>query len=143
MSTTKSTASVRAAVPAEARPLDQQGTAIVGTLVGFSIFLILLLFSAQFLVRLYATSTLTSAATRAAQQVAESPNPASAVADAEAAARADLGAFGATRTRFVWKEADSQQVVLEVTGESPQFVPMPAGWRAIDRTVTVRTERFR
>jgi hypothetical protein len=143
MSTTKSTASARAALPAEPRPLDQQGTAIVGTLVGFSIFLTLLLFSAQFLVRLYATSTLTSAAARAAEQVAESPNPASAVPDAEAAARADLGPFGATRTRFVWKEADAQQVVLEVTGESPQFLPMPATWRTIDRTVTVRTERFR
>jgi hypothetical protein len=115
----------------------------VGTLVGFSIFLTLLLFSAQFLVRLYATSTLTSAAARAAQQVAESPDPAAAVPDAEAAARADLGPFGATRTRFVWKEADFQQVVLEVTGESPQFLPIPAGWRTIDRTVTVRTERFR
>jgi hypothetical protein len=115
----------------------------VGTLVGFSIFLTLMLFSAQFLVRLYATSTLTSAAARAAQQVAESPDPAAAVPDAEAAARADLGPFGATRTRFVWKEADFQQVVLEVTGASPQFLPIPAGWRTIDRTVTVRTERFR
>jgi hypothetical protein len=143
MSTTKSTASVRAALPADLRRLDQQGTAIVGTLVGFSIFLTLLLFSAQFLVRLYATSTLTSAAERAAQQVADSPNPASAVADAEAEARADLGSFGATRTRFFWKEADFQQVVLEVTGESPQFLPLPGGWRTIDRTVTVRTERFR
>ena len=110
---------------------------------GFAIFLTLLLFSAQFLVRLYATSTQTTAATRAAQQVAQSPNPAAAVPDAEAAARAALGTFGATRTRFVWKEADDQQVVVEVIGESPGFLPLPPAWRSIDRTVTVRTERFR
>jgi hypothetical protein len=115
----------------------------VGTFVGFAIFMTLLLFSAQFLVRLYATSTLTTAANRAAEQVADSPDPAAAVPDAEAAARADSEIFGATRTHFVWKEADLQQVVLEVTGQSPGFLPLPSAWRTIQRTVTVRTERFR
>jgi hypothetical protein len=116
---------------------------MVGTFIGFTIFLVLLLFSAQFLVRLYATSTLTTTANRAAQQVADSPDPAAAVPGAEAAARSGLGTFGATRTRFFWKEADLQQVVLEVTGQSPGFLPLPSGWRTIERTVTVRTERFR
>jgi hypothetical protein len=116
---------------------------VVGTFVGFAVFLTLLLFSAQFLVRLYATSTLTNTATRAAEQVAEAPDPAAAVRGAEAAARAGLGVFGATRTRFLWKEADLRQVVLEVRGESPGFLPLPGSWRTIDRTVTVRTERFR
>jgi hypothetical protein len=111
--------------------------------VGFTIFLVLLLFSVQFLVRLYAASTLTTTANRAAERVAESPDPAAAVPGAEAAARAGLGAFGATRTRFLWKETDAQQVVLEVTGQSPGFLPLPNGWRTIERTVTVRTERFR
>jgi hypothetical protein len=115
----------------------------VGTLVGFTIFLTLLLFAAQFLVRLYVTSTLTSVAARAAQQVAESPDPAAAVANAQTTAEASLGPFGATRTHFVWKEADMQQVVVEVTAESPGFLPLPATWRTIDRTVTIRTERFR
>ena len=116
---------------------------MVGTFVGFSIFLVLLLFSAQFLVRLYATSTLTTTANRAAQQVAESADPAAAVPGAEAAARSGLGVFGATRTRFMWKEADTRQVVLEVTGQSPAFLPLPGDWRMIQRTVTIRTERFR
>ena len=115
----------------------------MGTFIGFTIFLVLLLFSAQFLVRLYATSTLTTTANRAAQQVADAPDPAAAVPAAEAAARSGLGAFGATRTRFLWKEADLQQVVLEIKGESPGFLPLPGSWRRIDRTVTVRTERFR
>jgi hypothetical protein len=144
MSTTKSTASVRRAHPVKRGPArPDRGTGVLGTFIGFAIFLILLLFSAQVLVRLYATSTLTTTANRAAQQVAQSPDPAAAVPAAEATARAGLGVFGATRTRFVWKEADLQQVVLEVTGQSPGFLPLPAGWRTIARTVTVRTERFR
>jgi hypothetical protein len=122
---------------------SDRGTAVVGTFVGFLIFLVLLLFSAQMLVRLYAKSMLTSAAVRAAQQVAQSPDPTAAVANAETAARSNLGAFGATHTSFVWKEVDAGQVVLEVRGVSPELIPVPGSWRVIDRTVTVRTERFR
>jgi hypothetical protein len=153
MSTTKSTASVRPAAPADsdtskvaaasARGGSESGTAIVGTLVGFLIFMILLLFAVQLLVRLYATSTLTAAAASAAEQVADSPDPQATAPQAAAAARQQLGTFGATSTSFVWKEIDGEQVVLEVHGESPSFLPLPAAWRSISRTVTVRTERFR
>jgi len=143
MSTTRSTASARPAAPAQADAAGEAGTAIVGTLVGFLIFMTLLLFSVQFLVRLYATSTLTAAANTAAEQVADSPDPAAAAPQAEAAAREQLGTFGATHTTFAWLEVDNQQVVLEVHGDSPSFLPLPAGWRSITRTVTVRTERFR
>ena len=103
----------------------------------------LLLFCAQVLVRLYATSTLTAVATRAAEDVAESPNPGSEVPLAEAEARRQLGTFGATRTRFQWLEVDGQQVVLEVTGDSPSLLRLPGGWESITRTVSIRTERFR
>ncbi len=119
------------------------GTSIVGTFVGFLVFMTLMLFSAQLLVRMYTTSTLTDAAARAAQQAAEAPDPRTAAPAAEVAARRQLGSFGATRTRFDWLEVDGQQVVLEVRGESPSFLPLPRGWNAITRTVTVRTERFR
>jgi hypothetical protein len=146
MSTTRSTASGRAATTtAEVSPgrgAGDRGIAVVGTIVGFTIFLILLLFSAQVLIRLYATSALTSAATRAAETVAQSPDPAASVPSAESEARSQLGTFGATRTVFIWKEVDDQQVVLEVEGDTPGLLPLPAGWRTIDRTVTVRTERF-
>lgn len=137
MSTIRSTASGRAT----ARTAD--GVAVVGTLVGFTIFLTLLLFAAQVMIRLYATSALTSAATRAAETVAQSPDPKSSVAGAEQAAKSELGAFGATRTQFVWKEVDARQVVLEVKGDSPTLLPVPSSWKAIERTVTVRTETFR
>lgn len=121
----------------------EEGVAVVGTLVGFAIFLTLLLFATQVIVRLYATSALTSAATRAAETVAQSPVPSLAVASAEADARAELGSFGRTRTTFVWKEVDAAQVVLEVEGRSPEFLPGLPGWQQIKRTVTVRTEQFR
>ncbi len=119
------------------------GTSVVGTFVGFLIVMILLLFCAQVLVRLYATSTLTAVAARAAEDVAESPDPRSEVPFAETEARQQLGTFGATRTRFQWLEVDAQQVVLEVRGDSPSLLPWPGGWPSITRTVSIRTERFR
>lgn len=140
MWTARSTASGRQPPTADGA---EDGLAVVGTLVGFAIFLILLLFATQVMVRMYATSALSSAATRAAEAVAQAPVPAAAEPAAEEAARQQLGSFGATRTRFIWAEADGQQVVLEVVGHSPQFLPGLPGWSRISRTVTVRTERFR
>lgn len=142
MSTSRSTASARRSPTAEWVGADG-GTAIVGTLVGFFIFLVLLLFATQVLVRLYAESALTSAATRAADTVASSPIPSAGVTAAEAEARQELGSFGADHTAFVWKQVDGAQVVLEVRGRSPEFLPGLPGWSRIDRTVVVRTERFR
>ncbi|HWG73528.1 MAG TPA: hypothetical protein VG184_05695 [Acidimicrobiales bacterium] len=116
---------------------------MVGTLVGATIFLVLLLFAVQVVVRLYTTSVLTSAAFGAAQQVATASDQQGDVAAAEAAARARMGSFGRAHTTFIWHEVDAQQVVLEVQAYSPGFVPLPASYRRIDRTVSVRTERFR
>lgn len=134
---TRSTASARR------RRSADSGTALVGTLVGFAIFLVLLLLAVQVSVRLYDTSVLTSAATHAAQEVAQSPDPAATVGQAEAEARSRLGSYGAHHTRFVWKEVDASRVVLQVVGGSPRVVPVVPGWGSITRTVTVRTERFR
>ncbi len=142
MSINRSTASASPRRTAEPRGGDA-GTAVVGTLVGFLIFLTLLLLATQVVVRLYAASALTSAATRAADAVASSPVPGRGVVATEAQARAELGSFGARHTTFVWREVDGQQVVLEVRGRSPEFLPGLPGWSRIDRTVTVRTERFR
>ena len=144
MSISRSTASARPSRTAEQADADADaGTAIVGTLVGFVIFLVLLLFATQVVVRLYAESALTSAATRAADTVASSVTPSSGVTEAEAEARQELGSFGARHTQFVWRQVDGEQVVLEVRGRSPEFLPGLPGWSRIDRTVVVRTERFR
>jgi hypothetical protein len=113
-------------------------------MVGFTIFLLLLLLAVQVLVRLYATSALTAAAFDAARDVASAPtDQAAALAAAETDARQRLGSFGSSRTSFRWKEVDAHQVVLEIRGRSPGFLPLPSSFRTIVRTVTVRTERFR
>jgi hypothetical protein len=111
--------------------------------VGFTVFVLLVLFAAQLMVRLYATSVLTTTATRAAEAVAVSPDPARAEAPAEAAARSELGSFAANHVRFMWEEADGQRVILRVDASSAELVPGPTSWRMISRTITVRTERFR
>jgi hypothetical protein len=97
----------------------------------------------QIVVRLYATSALTSAADTAAGEVASAPVPAAEVPVAQAQARSDLGSFGARSTQFDWVEVDGNQIVLRVTARSPEFLPGFPGWSRISRTVTVRTERFR
>jgi len=119
------------------------GTAVVGTLVGFLIFMLLLLLGAQTLVHLYATSALTAAANEAAQQVATAGGSPVEVPAAEAAARSSLGSFGRRNTRFDWIEVDAQRVVLRVTASSPGLLPLGRALDRISRTVTLRTERYR
>jgi hypothetical protein len=119
------------------------GTALVGTLVGFFIFMVLLLLGVQTLVHLYATSALTAAAVEAAQQVATEGGAPADVPAAEQAARSSLGRFGGEHTSFDWIEVDGQQVVLRVTARSPGLLPLPASFERVSRTVTLRTERFR
>lgn len=152
MSTTRSTASARPAIPADrAAPArgrregrwGSAGVGLVDTTVGFLIFLTLLLFSAQLLVRLYASSAMASAASHAAEQVAYSPDPAAEVPVAEADARRELGSFGNSRTVFSWGPIGGNVIVLKITGRVPGLVPFDAAWRTITRTVIIRVERFR
>lgn len=119
------------------------GSGLVDTTVGFLIFLTLLMFSAQLLLRLYASSALSSAASHAAEEVAYSPDPASEITPAEDEARRELGSFGASRTTFRWGALGGDTVVLTVTGRTPSLVPFDTGWKTVTRTVTVRVERFR
>lgn len=123
--------------------MSDAGIGIFGTVFGFLIFMVLLLFAVQVVIRLYATSTLTEVAIRAAQTVAQSPLLGGDVAQAEAAARRSLGSFGASHTVFAWERVDSQDVVLRVRASTPEFLPGLPGWSAISRTVTVKTEQFR
>ncbi|HVA74726.1 MAG TPA: hypothetical protein VNF71_09195 [Acidimicrobiales bacterium] len=116
---------------------------LIDTTVGFLIFLTLLLFSAQLLVRLYASSALSSAASHAAEEVAYAPDPPAEVPIAESDARRRLGSFGGPRTTFDWGPVGGDIVVLKVTGHTPALVPFDRGWTTITRTVTVRVERFR
>jgi hypothetical protein len=124
-------------------PDDETGEGLVGTLVGFTVFIVLLLLGVQVLIHLYAMSAVTAAANEAAEQVASAGGSASAVPAAQRAAVARLGTFGSRHTHFDWTQLGGQQVTVTVTAESPSFLPLPASYRDIERTVTIRTERFR
>jgi Flp pilus assembly protein TadG len=120
-----------------------RGTAIVGTLVGFTIFMLLLLLAVQTLVHLYATSTVSAATFDAAWAVATKPDDEVAeIPVAETQARQRMGRLGSSAT-FRWLEADGQQVALEVQVRSPGFLPFSTSLLEVQRTVVVRTERFR
>lgn len=150
MSTTRSIASVRPAPRAErgaARDSEGRrgsaGAGLIDTTVGFLIFLVLLLFSAQLIIRLYASSALSAAASHAAEEVAYAPDPPAEMPIAESEARRQLGSFGGPRTTFDWGPVGADYVVLTVTGHAPSLVPFDSGWATVTRTVTVRVERFR
>jgi hypothetical protein len=121
------------------------GTGLIGTVAGVSIFLLFLLFSVHVRVRLYATSAMTSAAFDAARRVAsaDAVSRPLAVRQAEADPRRALGSFGRDHTTFTWLAVDGDSVVLEVRGRPPSFLPVSGWLGVIDRTVRVRTERFR
>jgi hypothetical protein len=101
------------------------------------------LFAVQTLVHLYATSMVTMAATDAADAVANAGGDTGAEVGAVQAAEASLGAWGGSHVQFEWLEVDGDWVRLEVVAHSPGLLPLPASYRLIQRTVTVRTERFR
>lgn len=123
----------------------EDGTGLIGTVAGVTVFLFFLLFAVQMLVRLYATSAVTAAAFDAARRVAsaDAPSRPIAIRDAEANARGALGSFGRARTSFRWLEVDAAEVVVEVRARPPTFVPLPGWLGRIDRTVRVRAEGFR
>jgi len=105
--------------------------------------MILLLAVVQTLVHLYAVSAVTSAAQDAADAVAQAGGRAAAVPAAQAEARAGLGRFGSAHTTFHWLQVGPGEVRVRVVALTPAFVPLPASYRRVVRTVTVRTERFR
>ena len=144
MSTIRST-------PALARPTPtvDRGTGLIATLVGSLVFLLFLLFAVQVLIGLYARSVVTAAAYDAARAVAgggafgDAGGQEANVAAAEATARSRLGGIS-SRVAFTWQEVSSDRVVLEMRLVTPEFLPIRlAPLAVIDRTVIVRTERFR
>lgn len=130
-------------------PTAERGAGLVATIFGAFVFLVLLLFAVQILVGLYARSVVTAATYDAARAVAgggefgDAGGQEANVAAAEATARARLGSIS-SRVDFLWQEVSSTRVVLEVRVVPPQFVPLRlAPLAVIDRTVIVRSERFR
>jgi hypothetical protein len=124
----------------------ERGSGVLGSIVGVTVFLVLLLFGSQLALNLYATSAVTGVAFDAARAVAGSDGGPASIVDAESQARSVLGRFADNggRLSFDWNVSRSDSVVLTVHAERPsllRFVRTP--FARIDRTVHVRWERPR
>jgi Flp pilus assembly protein TadG len=122
------------------------GTGVISTLAGVTVFLVLLFFAVQVLTNLYATSVVTSVTYDAARRAATHGHPPTPdeLADAEAHARSLLGRLG-TKAAFDWSASDDDVVELRIEVPNPRFIPMVplVGLDEVDRTVTVRIEEPR
>ncbi len=127
-----------------APPVSEDGSSAISALFGVAIFLGFLLFAAQILIHLYATSAVSAAAFDTARLVAAADGIDRAAA--EDRTRQLLGAYGAA-VAFDWSGSSREQVVLRVTGPTParmiQGLAELTGLKTIDRQVRVRVERFR
>jgi len=113
--------------------------------VGFSVFLVMLLFAVQVLFNLYATSVVTAVSYDAARRVAGSDGGTSYISQAEDDARQALGRY-ADRVTFDWSGTTADEVVLRVQAQNPNvLLPLkkgPAALDHVDRTIRVRVEHF-
>ena len=125
---------------------DEAGVGLLSSIVGVTVFIVLLLFAVQLALNLYATSAVTAVAFDAARQVAGSDGGPAAAASAEDHARHVLGRFetGGGTLRFRWDTSRDDVVVLEVVAERPSLLAnVGFPFQRVDRTVTVRWERAR
>jgi hypothetical protein len=127
----------------------------VPTLFGFAVILVLLLVAVQVSFDLYARSAVTGAAVDAARTVADfdpaapfgSRSLAGAEAEAEAHARAELGAFGHPGvTSFAWSTAGGAVVLtvgFDITRSHYAVAgALLPGLNRFHRTIRVRIEHF-
>ncbi len=126
--------------------MDERGGGPISIWIGFSVFLVMLLFAVQVLFNLYAASVVTAVSYDAARRVASSDGGPEYVADAEDHARRSLGRY-AGRITFDWSASSSEEVVLRVQSDNPSvLLPVVAGpvaFDKLDRTIRIRVERFR
>ena len=126
--------------------MDERGGGPISIWIGFSVFLVMLLFAVQVLFNLYAASVVTAVSYDAARRVAGSDGGPFYIAEAEDQARQALGRY-ASRVTFDWSASNDEEVVLRVQSDNPSILlPVAAGPAAfdhLDRTIRVRVERFR
>ncbi len=134
------------------RSADEAGAGLLGTLLGVTTFLVLLLFAVHVVLNLYAASTVTAVAFDAAREVAGADAGPAAQRAAEARARSVLGRAGSPEVlRLSWAypstdgDADPDLVELRVRADSlSSFLPgVSLPLSSVDRTVRVRLERHR
>lgn len=126
--------------------MDERGGGPISIWIGFSVFLVMLLFAVQVLFNLYAASVVTAVSYDAARRVAGSDGGPTYIAEAEEQARQALGGY-ASRVTFDWSASNDEEVVLRVQSDNPSILlPVaagPAAFDRLDRTIRVRVERFR
>ena len=126
--------------------MDERGGGPISIWVGFTVFLVMLLFAVQVLFNLYAASVVTAVSYDAARRVAGGDGGPSYIAEAEDQARQALGRY-ASRVTFDWSATSDDEVVLRVQSDNPRvLLPVtagPAAFDRLDRTIRVRVERFR
>ncbi len=126
--------------------MDERGGGPISVWVGFSVFLVMLLFAVQVLFNLYAASVVTAVSYDAARRVAGGDGGQPYMSEAEDQARQSLGRY-ADRVTFDWSATNGEEVVLRVQSDNPSvLLPLRAGPAALDRldrTIRVRVERFR
>lgn len=123
----------------------EEGTGLLGSIVGVTVFLVLLLFAVQVALNLYATSAVTGVAFDAARIVAGADGGPGAVPAAEAHARgvlADLESGGGSLD-FEWTVSDDVVVVRVRASRPPLLAAVPFPFESVDRTVRVRREALR
>lgn len=124
---------------------DETGAGLLGSIVGVTVFLVLLLFAVQLAMNLYATSAVTSVAFDAARKVAGADAVTPAIAEADARqVLDDFEAHGGT-LRFHWDNSRADVVVLRLEAKRPTpLLPnVSFPFQTVDRTVTVRREALR
>lgn len=122
---------------------------MIGTTIGLTIFLILLLFAVQSAVTLHARSMVTATAYDAAREVAgyaSESSRADARASAEARFEQRMGG-GRDRVRLEWLDVDDPDVVrVRVIADHPSLLPDAfgdaIGISETDRRIEVRVERW-
>lgn len=132
-----------------ARATGDRGSGLIGTVAGLTAFLGFVLFAAQLLISLYATTVVTSAVDDGARLAAESdagPLDAGVRRTVEAHVRGLLGRYG-DDARLDWSGSTADAVRLRVRIDSPSFLlrslPADLPFDHIDRTAVVRVEDWR
>ena len=121
---------------------DESGAGLIGSIVGVTVFLTLLLFAVQLALNLFATSAVSAVAWDAAREVAHDGEP----ERAEQRARSILDRYEERggRLSFEWDVSRDDVVVLRVVAErEPLLANIRFPFQRVERTVTVRWERFR
>ena len=130
----------------------EAGTGLLGSIVGVTVFLIVLLFAVHLILNLYGTSVVTAAAFDGARLRAGGGGLEVSEADAELQVLELLGGYRADgRLVLSWSYPDTDGdglpdvVALRVVAEHPSDLSgaVDVPFQRVDRTVTVRIERLR